>query len=47
METILAHAHTLMYTILALKLASLSTRQLGSDARAISGSRWKTFATLQ
>lgn len=46
MEIILAHAHTLMYTILALMPSRYQRDNLEAMRLAIPGSRWKTFATM-
>lgn len=46
METILAHAHTLMYTILALMPSRYQRDNLEAMRLTISSSRWKTLATM-
>ena len=46
MEIILAHAHTLMYTLLALMPTRYQRDNLEAMRLTISSRRWKTFTTL-
>jgi len=47
MEIILAHAHTLMYTILALMPTRYQRDNLEATRLTISSCRWKAITTLQ